>query len=266
MNNHIRAPAVAGLFYAADATELRDSVVDYLDQASVRLVNVDHPVKAVIAPHAGYVYSGPIAANAYRQLQAIANTIKRVILLGPCHRVSLKGIASSSATHFATPLGNIAIDRDLINQLETLPQVNCVNAAHDLEHSLEVHLPFLQVILDEFTLVPLVVGDCPADEVAQALEMVWGGDETIIVVSSDLSHFHDYQTAQQIDKQTSQAIEQLKPENISPEGACGRYPINGLLTLAREIGLHVTTLDVRNSGDTAGDKSRVVGYGAYALY
>ncbi|MFV2060968.1 MAG: AmmeMemoRadiSam system protein B [Gammaproteobacteria bacterium] len=264
MSINTRPTAVAGLFYPANAAELRHDVVHYLEHASV-LQNSDEPVKAIIAPHAGYIYSGPIAANAYIQLQKTANSIERVILLGPCHRVPVSGIASSSASYFATPLGNVPVDRSLTQQLETLPQVNCNDAAHEQEHSLEVHLPFLQVMLDEFTLVPLVVGECSATDVAQVLKMAWGGSETVIVVSSDLSHFHDYQTAKEIDKQTSQAIEQLKPDSISSNGACGSYPIKGLLNLAREIGLQVTTLDVRNSGDTAGDKSQVVGYGAYSL-
>jgi AmmeMemoRadiSam system protein B len=265
MSINIRPAAVAGQFYPADAAALRHSVVNYLEHASAISNNQVQSVKAIIAPHAGYIYSGPIAANAYSQLQQNADNIKRVILLGPCHRVPLSGIASSSATAFATPLGNIPLDRILTEQLEMLSQVNCSDIAHEQEHSLEVHLPFLQVMLNDFTLVPLVVGECPANEVAQVLQLAWGGSETLIVVSSDLSHFHDYETARQVDKQTSHAIEQLKPENISNEGACGRYPINGLLTLAREIGLHVTTLDVRNSGDTAGDKNQVVGYGAYSL-
>jgi len=266
MSINIRPAAVAGQFYPADRVELRDSVVTYLEQATATSNDQDEPVKAIIAPHAGYIYSGPIAANAYIQLQKNASTIKRVILLGPCHRVAVRGIATSSAAEFTTPLGNIPIDRALTEQLESLPQVNCSDIAHQQEHSLEVHLPFLQTLLTDFTLVPLVVGECPANEVVQVLKMLWGGSETVIVVSSDLSHFHDYQTAKQIDKQTSDAIEQLKPENISSQGACGYYPVNGLLTLARELKLQVTTLDVRNSGDTAGDKSQVVGYGAYALH
>ena len=237
-------------------------MVNYLEQTTE---NLGKPVKAIIVPHAGYVYSGSIAASAYKQLQQNANIIKHVILLGPNHRVPLNGIASTSATHFATPLGTVPVDQLAIKELETLPQVHCVDAAHEQEHSLEVHLPFLQVLLNDFTIVPLVVGECSAAEVAEVLQTVWGGSETLIIVSSDLSHYHDYQTARHMDKQTSLAIEQLKPENIGHDGACGRNSINGLLTLARNMRLHVTTLDVRNSGDTAGDKSRVVGYGAYSI-
>lgn len=259
----IRPAAVAGMFYAAQATELRDSVNNYLDQATA---DPQLKVKAIIAPHAGYIYSGSIAASAYIHIQQQRKTINRVILLGPNHREPLDGIATSSATHFETPLGTIPLDQLFIKELETLPFVRCVDSVHSHEHSLEVHLPFLQVLLKNFTLVPIIVGDCVASEVAHLLQLTWGGNETLIVVSSDLSHFHDYQTAQLMDHKTSLAIEQFQFEKIGYDSACGRNPVNGLLNLAQDKALHVTTLDVRNSGDTAGDKGRVVGYGAYSIY
>lgn len=188
-----------------------------------------------------------------------------MILLGPSHRVPFYGLAASSASHFVTPLGMIPLDRQCIEQLVANGQVQELDQAHSLEHSLEVHLPFLQTILHDFSLVPLVVGDASAEQVADVLQAVWGGPETLIVISSDLSHYHDYATAQKMDRATSDAIEHLAPEAIDYEQACGRIPVSGLLTLARRQGLKATTIDLRNSGDTAGPRDRVVGYGAYII-
>ena len=221
--------------------------------------------KALIAPHAGYIYSGPIAANAYARLLTGRGTIRRVVLLGPSHRVAFHGLAVSSADGFDTPLGSIPLDKALIQSISRLPQVHFLDQAHAREHSLEVHLPFLQMVLDDFTLLPLVVGDATAQEVGEVLEQVWGGPETVIIVSSDLSHYHDYETAIRMDSATSRAIESLRPEDIDYDHACGRNPINGLLYIARKKGLHAETVDMRNSGDTAGPRDQVVGYGAYAL-
>ena len=254
-----RSAAVAGLFYPADPAQLQADIKAML--ATVESQQT-HP-KALIVPHAGYIYSGPIAASAYAQLIPIATEISRVILLGPCHRVPLTGLATSSADFFETPLGRIRIDRDAIQQIATLPQVQEFDLTHQQEHSLEVQLPFLQQVLDNFTLVPLVVGDASADEVSEVLELLWGGDETLIVISSDLSHYHDYETARAMDSNTCHAIEQMNPDAIHYEQACGRNPVTGLLRSAQKHGLNVTTLDLRNSGDTAGDKRQVVGYGAW---
>ncbi|MDH5191814.1 MAG: AmmeMemoRadiSam system protein B [Gammaproteobacteria bacterium] len=257
----IRTPAVAGMFYPADQQELRAMVDSCLRDAPP----ANHAPKAMIVPHAGYVYSAPVAASGYARLASVREQIKRVVLLGPSHRVALYGLAMSSADQFATPLGNIPIDKSALSQINDLPQVKMMDQAHELEHSLEVHLPFLQETLSDFMLVPLVVGDASPDEVAQVLERLWGGPETLIVISSDLSHFHDYASAQIRDKRTSNAIENLQPEKIQYDDACGRNPVNGLLTVARKLGLHATTIDLRNSGDTAGDRDRVVGYGTYVF-
>jgi AmmeMemoRadiSam system protein B len=253
------------MFYPADPEELRQTVDGYLQDALARQPEEPGVPKAIIAPHAGYVYSGPVAASAYARLIPAHDKIHRVILLGPSHRVPFRGIATSSATHFITPLGQIPLDRALIEQLEQLPQVVRMDQAHAYEHSLEVHLPFLQEVLDRFTLVPLVVGDATPEEVSEVLDAVWDGPETLIVVSSDLSHYHDYETARQLDTATSRAIEALQPEAIQYESACGRNPVNGLLELARRKGLHAKTIDLRNSGDTAGPRDQVVGYGAYVF-
>lgn len=259
MMNTIRTPAVAGMFYPIDPKEVQNMVRDFLQQ-------VEKPTvvpKAIIAPHAGYIYSGPIAATAYAHLHQVRAVIKRVVLLGPSHRVSFKGLAASSAQYFATPLGKIPLDRKAIDDLLMLPQVFLLDKAHALEHSLEVHLPFLQETLDDFTLIPLVVGTANPEEVAEVLEKLWGGTETLIVISTDLSHYLDYETACQIDTLTSKAIEDLQPEQIRHDQACGRNPVSGLLHVARRRKLCVKTVDLRNSGDTAGTKDRVVGYGAY---
>ena len=221
--------------------------------------------KALIVPHAGYIYSGPIAASAFAQLKELKHIVKRVILLGPCHRVPLRGLATSSADYFETPLGTIRIDREAIKQIASLPQVEEFDLTHQQEHSLEVQLPFLQEILDDFSLVPLVVGEASAEDVSEVIDTLWGDEETLIVISSDLSHYHDYNTARAMDTKTCHAIENMNPSDIHYDQACGRNPVTGLLVAAKKHGLQVTTLDLRNSGDTAGDKSSVVGYGAWAL-
>ena len=265
MTNFIRQPAVAGMFYPGDKAELHLSIGTYLKEAVQKYTEPQEVPKAIIVPHAGYIYSGPVAASAYARLLPAKDQIHRVILLGPSHQVPFRGLASSSATHFVTPLGQIPLDRQVIEKLETLPQVVQLDEAHALEHSLEVHLPFLQEVLTDFSLVPLVVGDTRPEEVAEALEAVWNGPETLIVISSDLSHYHDYATAQKMDEATSRAIEALQPESIHYDDACGRNPVNGLLELARRKGLHAKTVDLRNSGDTAGPRDQVVGYGAYVI-
>lgn len=257
----IRKPAVAGSFYPADPQELHKMVQHYLNHADEK----GSIPKAIIAPHAGYIYSGPIAASAYVRVAAARDTIKRVVLLGPAHRVPFYGLAASSAESFATPLGTIPIDETTVRRLIELPQVHLLDKAHTDEHSLEVHLPFLQETLGSFILIPLVVGSATPEEVCEVLEMVWGGEETLIVISSDLSHYHDYETARKLDSATSRAIELLEPDAIEYESACGRIPVNGLLTIAKKLGLHAHTIDMRNSGDTAGPRDQVVGYGAYVF-
>ncbi len=256
-----RPAAVAGLFYPAEPRQLQSMIRDCLNQAKPE---GDLP-KAIIAPHAGYVYSGPIAASAYARLRQGRGRIRRVVLFGPSHRVGFRGLAVSGAHGFATPLGDIPVDRQACEELKTLPFVRELDQAHAQEHSLEVHLPFLQVVLDSFSLVPVVVGDAAPEEVCAVLEKLWGGDETLIVISSDLSHYHEYATARRMDAATSRAIESLRPEDIGFEDACGRLPISGLLLAARRRGLSAKTIDLRNSGDTAGSKDSVVGYGAYVF-
>lgn len=259
----IREPAVAGMFYPGDAAELHAMVQELLQQVAP----VDEPPpKAIIVPHAGYIYSGAVAASAYARLSKVRQTIEKVVLLGPSHRVGFPGLATSSATSFRTPLGDIPVESDTVARLAALPQVRTLDQAHQLEHSLEVHLPFLQECLEHFALIPLVVGDASADEVAEVLEQVWGGNETLIVISSDLSHYHDYATAVRMDRKTSEAIEQIRPEALEYEDACGRIPITGLLMVAKHRHLHVETIDLRNSGDTAGPRDQVVGYGAYLVH
>jgi AmmeMemoRadiSam system protein B len=257
----IREPAVAGSFYPHDKRELRDMLSGFLDAA-----DSDHSQpRAIIVPHAGYIYSGPVAASAYAQLAAEKDQVRRVVLLGPSHRVPLRGLAASSADAFRTPLGDIPLDRQAIEHLLQLPQVAEYDEAHRLEHSLEVQLPFLQEVLGDFCLVPLVVGDATAQDVEEVLEAFWDDPATVFVISSDLSHYHDYQTARQLDARTSQAIEHLQPESIRYDDACGRNPVNGLLLLARHHQLQPKTLDLRNSGDTAGPRDQVVGYGAWVF-
>lgn len=257
-----RLPAVAGMFYPQDPDDLQAAVNQYL-------LSGTHPQrapKALIVPHAGYIYSGSVAGTAYASLAAGRDTIKRVILMGPSHRVPVIGLATCSAERFSTPLGTVSVDLDSIAALQRFPQVHNMDEAHILEHSLEVQLPFLQTMLNDFTLVPIVVGDSSISDVSMVLDELWGGDETLIVISSDLSHYHDYETAQQMDARTSHAIEAMDPEKIQYDDACGKNPVRGLLQVARQRHYHVKTLELQNSGDTAGPRNQVVGYGAYLFY
>lgn len=258
----IRPAAVAGAFYPREASLLAAEVAAYL--AGAPRAGFATP-KAIIAPHAGYVYSGPIAASIYARLAPLRGTVRRVVLAGPAHRVFVRGAAVPSAQAFASPLGNVPLDQPAIASLRELPFVEVSDRAHAMEHSLEVHLPFLQTVLGEFALVPVVVGDASPAEMAQLFGRLWGGEETLIVVSSDMSHYLPYQSAQAVDAHTAKAILQLR-DCLAPEEACGAAPINGLLRAARERGLVAEQVDLRNSGDTAGDRERVVGYGAFAFH
>ncbi|MGH8441817.1 MAG: AmmeMemoRadiSam system protein B [Nevskiaceae bacterium] len=256
-----RQPAVAGSFYPASPKELRAQVERLL--AGARPAAVEP--KALIAPHAGYIYSGPIAASAYATLAPFAARIRRVVLLGPSHFVPVEGLALPQAGAFATPLGAIELDRAALTMLEGHPAVCVLDEAHQREHSLEVQLPFLQVALPGFTLVPLAVGHATPEQTASVLDLLWGDEETLIVISSDLSHYLSYEAAAVVDAETARAIERLDDELLDGDHACGCHPIRGLLQVARRRGLRVVPLDRRSSGDTAGDKRRVVGYGAWAF-
>lgn len=256
----VRPPAVAGMFYPADPAQLSREVRGFVEAAQPARL---HP-KALIVPHAGYVYSGPVAGSAYATLKDIAPRIRRVVLLGPTHRIPVIGLALPDAEAFDTPLGRIALDLDGMRTVARLPQVSVNGNAHALEHSIEVQLPFLQTLLGEFTLIPLTVGDASAEEVAEVLEAVWGGDETLIVISSDLSHYLPYAAAQFVDSKTADDIAGMHPR-IGLEQACGGIPVNGLLLAAQSHHLAPHLLDLRNSGDTAGDRTRVVGYAAFAF-
>jgi AmmeMemoRadiSam system protein B len=252
------------MFYPRRAPELSAEIEELLADAATRIAAGPVP-KAIIAPHAGYIYSGPIAASAYARLMPAAERVRRIVLIGPAHRVPFGGLAVPSTDVFATPLGPVRIDKAAIEAIARLPQVHVLDAAHADEHALEVHLPFMQMIFADFSVVPIVVGDASAEDVAGVLEALWGGDETVIVVSSDLSHYLAYDRAQALDARTSQAIESLDVKSIGRDQACGRLPVAGLLTVARRRGLAVNRLDLRNSGDTAGDRARVVGYGAWVF-
>jgi hypothetical protein len=255
-----RQPAVAGLFYPGAATELANNVRTMLAAASPAEV----VPKALIAPHAGYIYSGAIAASAYAALKHIAPHIRRVVLLGPTHRVAVRGLALPGVETFATPLGDIPLDIEAAQAIAHLPQVGISPQAHAQEHALEVQLPFLQTVLNDFKLLPLAVGMATPEEVAEVLELLWGGEETLIVISSDLSHYLPYQRAQSVDRDTAQAILHMQ-QPLSHEQACGGTPINGLILAARKHHLVPHLLDLRNSGDTAGSRDGVVGYAAFAF-
>jgi len=260
----IRPAAVAGTFYPEAPAELAASVRAFLAEAAAAGRPAAERPKALIVPHAGYAYSGPIAATAYARLADARATIRRVVLLGPAHRVAVRGLALPTARAFATPLGEVEIDRDAVAAVRDLPQVVASDAAHLAEHALEVQLPFLQSVLDDFRIVPFVVGRASAGEVAQVIERLWGGPETLVVVSSDLSHYHRYDDARAIDRASCGRVLALDG-TLDVDEACGATPINGLLLCARRHGLGPDLIDLRNSGDTAGDRSRVVGYASFAF-
>jgi hypothetical protein len=257
----IREPAVAGQFYPGTAGRLEATVTALLDEAPV----TDGPApKVLIVPHAGYVYSGPVAARAYAHLKRYRDRYRRVILLGPCHRVPVRGLALSGADAFRTPLGDVPVDPAALASLGRYG-VRVFDAAHRSEHSLEVQLPFLQALLDSFTLVPIVAGDAEPEAVADVLDALWNGPETLIVISSDLSHFLSYEEARVRDAATCRAIERFDAPGIDYDDACGAVPIGGILVAAKRRAMEIATVDLKNSGDTAGDRSRVVGYGAWVM-
>jgi len=258
----VRPPAVAGTFYPAEPDALRAMVGEYL--AAARFPGAA-PI-ALIVPHAGYEYSAVVAAAAYGRVAACGAAFRRVVLVGPAHRAPVRGLATSSARAFATPLGLVPVDHPAVTSILSLPRVAVDDAAHAPEHSLEVQLPFLQTALADFNLVPLLVGDATPREVLEVLEALRDGPETLVVVSTDLSHHLDYEAARRLDLATSRAIEALRPEDIRPRQACGWTGLVALLELARRHELRVEMLAVRNSGDTGGPRHKVVGYGAYAVY
>jgi MEMO1 family protein len=258
----VRPPAVAGRFYPADPTELRNLIMALL--SAVPPPEGPAP-KALIVPHAGYLYSGPIAASAYAQWLRERRTVKRIVLVGPAHYVAVEGLAGCSAEALATPLGPVPVDTGALRRLAGLPQFSVRDAAHGPEHALEVQLPFLQVLLEEFSVVPLVVGAATPEQVSEVLDRLWNGPETRLVVSSDLSHYLDYPTAREVDRITATAIQTLAPQDIDEDQACGRIPIRGLLQTAQARGMRVRTFDLRSSGDTAGSRDKVVGYGAFGF-
>lgn len=263
--SRIRLPAVAGRFYPADPKALGEMVRSCLERAPVPPEGAPCP-RALIAPHAGYVYSGVAAAAAYNCLRPHRGLLWRVVLLGPAHRVGFRGLALTTADTYRTPLGDIPLDKSTAERLSVLPGVQWLDQAHQAEHSLEVQLPFLQTVLAEFTLLPIVVGEADPAQVAAVLEAVADDEGTLILISSDLSHYLDGETARQLDQRTCRAIEQLDGEAIADDQACGRLPVKGLLQVAARRRWKPVTLMLCHSGDATGDQERVVGYGAWAFY
>jgi len=261
--SRVRPPAVAGLFYTADADTLRREVQALVEDCG--RPEPARPPKALIVPHAGFRYSGPVAGCAYRLLRDAGRDVEHVVLFGPSHRVPMRGLAIPSVEAFETPLGQVPINARSCQRLRELGLVGVSDAPHATEHSLEVQLPFLQTVLGAFDLLPIAVGLAPPAQVARVVDAVWNGPETLIVVSSDLSHYHTYEEARALDELAKQSILGLR-DDLADEQACGARCINGLLQAARRRGLEIELLDQRNSGDTAGDRSRVVGYGSYAVY
>lgn len=258
----VRQPAVAGMFYPENRLILEQTIKQLIAQSN----QYSPPPKVLIVPHAGYIYSGFTAAAAYASLQNQKETIKKIVLLGPAHTMYFKGIAYDPVKYFITPLGEIEQDTELLNKISTLPYVHALSQAHQREHCLEVQWPFCQMIFSQFTVLPLVVGESSPENVAELIHQVWGGDETLIIISTDLSHYHPYAQAQKTDNNTCLAISTLDLESIEHESACGFYPLRGFLHYARQHQICGRLIDLRNSGDTAGSKEKVVGYASYHFY
>ncbi|MGE0823640.1 MAG: AmmeMemoRadiSam system protein B [Candidatus Binatia bacterium] len=249
----------AGTFYPADATRLRRTITEYLNVVALP----GPPPKALIVPHSGYLLCGTVAASAYVSLAALRRTITRVVLLGPAHWTPFTGLATTRAKTFLTPLGMVSVKQKSVTQALSLPFVHIMEEAYAREHGIEVQLPFLQEVLEDFSLVPLLVGDAPPEQITEALDLLWGGPETLIIISSDLSHYYDYSTARRMDYTTAQAIEMLQPQHICAEHACGWRAIQGLLFTARKHGMQAKTVVLRNSADTDEQRTEVVGYGSF---
>ena len=274
---HIRPPAVAGTFYPGDAQTLDREVRAYMDGVDPSLRQAvqqsDQFIRAIIGPHAGYRYSAPIAASAYTFVEPLRGKINRVVLIGPSHYVSFAGIACSSAAAFDTPLGAVPVDVSTVQELTPIPDVHINDYAHAPEHGLEVHLPLLIHTIGRtnepgcagFSIVPLLFGDVDDEVVAKVLDPFMDDDKTLIVISSDLSHYNDYDTASALDRETADAIVNGQPDFITPDRACGHTCIRALLRCVAARGLGVTEVDLRNSGDTSGTRDSVVGYGAFII-
>ena len=265
----VREAAVAGEFYPADPARLGDQIDEFLGVAAQLAEAVsggqpEAPPRALIAPHAGYLYSGPIAATAFQSIAAAAAAIQRVVVIGPSHFVPFTGVALPEAEVFRTPLGDLLLDAEAVERLHAIDQVVTWMEPHRREHALEVELPFLQRILGEVPIVPLVTGAASPEAVAEVLDAVWE-DDTLLVVSSDLSHFHDYDTARRLDAATAQTIVSGDVLQLDERSACGRLAIQGMKLSAQQRGMAVELLDLRNSGDTAGPRNEVVGYGAFRV-
>ncbi|MDA8059017.1 MAG: AmmeMemoRadiSam system protein B [Leptospirillum sp.] len=265
----VRLSAVAGVFYPKEPDVLMDLIERMLDEASAKTppsIKARGTPRALVVPHAGLLYSGPIAASAYCLLTKPNPPPRRVVILGPSHRIFFKGIATSTATSFRTPLGDIPVDRELVEQLESLPGVDAYDPAHTQEHSIEIQLPFLKVQLDQTPIVPLVTGESSVQNVAQVTRTLLNLPETLIVISTDLSHYFPSDQAHLLDTRTASAIISEKYHPVDNQMACGSQPLNGFLMASHEAGLKGELLDLRSSGDTAGPKSEVVGYGSFAFW
>jgi MEMO1 family protein len=260
-SKNVRLPAMADRFYPGDPVTLRKTVEHHLRHG---LVSIDEAPKAIIAPHAAYIYSGPIAGSAYAPL-AHKNEIRRVVLIGPSHYMAIYGMGLSGVTAWQTPLGTVPVDAEAKDKLLSMSLVHTADVAHAREHCLEVQVPFLQRSLKNFQIVPLLAGRVEDVEVTRIIEALWGGPETLFVISTDLSHYLDYESARRIDEKTAKAIEQLRPMDIANEQCCGSTGVRGFLWAARNHHLRVVNLDVRNSGDSSGRHDQVVGYGAFAF-
>lgn len=259
----VRPPALAGQFYPAGAAALAAELQDLLEASPEEPIGPGFP-KMLVAPHAGYIYSGGIAAEAYDLWQPARGVARRVVILCPCHRVPVPGMALSGARAFATPLGRLPVDLEAQSAIADLPGVVEMPAAHEREHAIEVHLPFIQKVLGEVAIVPVVVGGARPETVAEAIERLWGGAETLFLISTDLSHFHSYEDARRIDAATIAAV--LRGEAaLDSHQACGAIPLAGAILAARRRGLRPELIAACNSGDTAGGRDRVVGYAAFAM-
>jgi len=261
-----RQASVAGSFYPKNPAQLKKTLTNLFNANEDLNIDFQTPVKAIIAPHAGYIYSGPIAAKAYSLVSTCIKGKNKITIIGPSHFVPFNGIALSTAEFFETPLGKIKVDHHAYELINRIPEVIYLDEAHAREHSIEVHLPFIQYLKKDVRIIPLAVGQTSYQKVAKVLEKFCEEKDNLIIISSDLSHYHAYGYAQKYDLQTALKIENYKCSQLGPNEACGYLAIAGLLKMAKDRKYKIKRIDLCNSGDTSGSKDTVVGYGSWFFH
>ncbi len=252
---------VAGQFYPKERAQL----IEMIENFSSSEREIIYKPKAIIVPHAGFIYSGDIAAKAYKALIPLVDNYKKIILLSPAHRKSVTGVAYHNARKFACPIGDIPVNAELLSILKTNDSVYNDDEAFNFEHGLETHFPFISYIFRDISFLPLIVGNIDTQKLSDIFNLFWQADDILFIISSDLSHFHNYEICKTLDHETTQHIINLNYEKINHDAACGYYPLCGALKLAKDNNQKCYLLSLKNSGDSIGDKDSVVGYGSFII-